>query len=244
MKQGKRGQKVMQWQFLQHSTLFSLAVTFTIRICEKRDSWQMELIADLEKSEFDHIFWIAVTQKELFLVVCHHVCRFTLWVWKSNASCGWNKWDEDSCRDRLINLGVDEAREPEPFPPVCSHPIPHHLYTQVHTSFPDFHKGGFKLLSMIFGAFCYIPSATLLVHLSLSLCQPQNVALNIFFSFMFLLMNFLLLEFTPLTPLCPFKSYSLPSAQVRLFSEAFLDLFSKVSFTAVSVLSVLFCQCL
>lgn len=37
----------------------------------------------------------------------------------------------------------------------------------------------------------------------------------------------------PLTPLCPFKSYLLPSAQIHLFSEAFLDLFSKGSFTAV-----------
>ena len=49
-------------------------------------------------------------------------------------------------------------------------------------SFPQFHKGRFRLL-MILRAYCFIPLPALLVHLSLalSMCQPQNVALNSFF---------------------------------------------------------------
>lgn len=135
-----------------------------------------------------------------------------------------------------MDLGADGAQEPEPLPSCAATPSPI-IYVQKFTlSFPNFNKGRLKLPSMILKAFCSISSTTWLVHLSLSLsmCQSQNAALNIFFLLRFCSLIFFFLK-SPHTPLCLLMSCSLLSAQTHLFSEASLSVFSSVRFVPFSL---------
>lgn len=111
-------------------------------------------------------------------------------------------------------------------------PILQHLHTQICSFFPNFYKGRFKLVSMIFKAFCYISSTTLWVITTSTHMSIQNVVVNIFFLLCFCSWISFFLKY-PLTLFCPLKSYSLFSVHIYLFSEAFLDVFSIMRFIAV-----------